>query len=239
VHAGEAALRNPKRVVRRAFVTANALARLQPLFHARRLKPEVMQPGELDELTGEGAVHQGIVLEVEPLEQPALENFLAALANDAPAVVAILDQVTDPHNIGAVLRSAAAFNIGAIIVQARHSAPLTGTMAKASSGAMDYVPVIEAVNLSRAIGVLKEHGFFVCGFDSEAPGPIRQDVLSHRRLGLVFGSEGKGMRRLVRENCDALYKLAAPGPIKSLNISNAAAIIFYAVAQARCSDDGS
>ena len=147
--------------------------------------------------------------------------------------VAMLDQVTDPHNVGAVLRSAAAFGVAAMIVQDRHSPPLSGTLAKAASGALDYLPVVSVVNLSRALERLKEHGFQCLGFDSEGADRLKRSASAAPRAVFVFGAEDKGLRRLVREGCDAVYTLSAPGPIKSLNISNAAAIVFYEAAKAR------
>ena len=159
LHAVEAALSNPKRIILHAYLTDNAAAKLAPLITARRVPVTALLPPDLDGLVGGGAVHQGAVLHVEPLEQPSLEEFLEGLPEEGPAAIAMLDQVTDPHNVGAVLRSAAAFGVAALIVQERHSPPLSGTLAKAASGALDHVPVVSVVNLSRALERLQEHGF--------------------------------------------------------------------------------
>jgi 23S rRNA (guanosine2251-2'-O)-methyltransferase len=233
LHAVEAALANPKRIVLRAYLTDNAASKLASLTARRKVTVTPMLPGDLDALAGGGAVHQGAVLHVEPLAQPGLDEFLDGLPEDAPAALAMLDQVTDPHNVGAVLRSAAAFGVAALIVQDRHSPPLSGTLAKAASGALEHVPVIATVNLSRALERIKDRGFFCLGFDSEGAQPFGKSAAAHARSIFVFGAEDKGLRRLVREGCDAIYALSAPGPIKSLNISNAAAIAFYEAAQAR------
>jgi len=233
LHAVEAALMNKRRIILHAYVTGNAAARLGPLIAARSAGVTSALPPDLDALAGGGAVHQGAVLHVEPLPQPSLEEALDNLAEGAPAVFAMLDQVTDPHNVGAVLRSAAAFGVAALIVQDRHSPPLSGTLAKAASGALEHVPVIGAVNLSRALEQLKQRGFQCIGFDSEGADRFDGLIASSPRLVFVFGAEDKGLRRLVREGCDVLCALSAPGPIKSLNISNAAAIVFYEAAQAR------
>jgi 23S rRNA (guanosine2251-2'-O)-methyltransferase len=232
LHASEAALSNPKRTIKHAYLTDNAAAKLEPLLAARAIAFTAARPPDLDMLLGAGAVHQGAVLHVEPLAQPTLDGFLDDLPDDAPAILAMLDQVTDPHNVGAVLRSAAAFGIAAIIVQDRHSPPLSGTLAKAASGALEHVPVIATVNLSRALETLKHHGFECLGFDSEAGTPFNGTVAITPRTAFVFGAEDRGLRRLIGEGCDALYALGAPGPIKSLNISNAAAIVFYEAAKA-------
>ncbi|MFT4079223.1 23S rRNA (guanosine(2251)-2'-O)-methyltransferase RlmB [Rhodomicrobium sp.] len=232
LHSVEAALANPKRRIHHAWLTENAAARLRPLLDARKIAATLALPADLDALTGPGAVHQGAVLHVEPLAQPGLDDFLDAL-DDAPATVVILDQVTDPHNVGAVIRSAAAFGIGAMIVQDRHSPPLTATLAKSASGGLEHVPVIEVVNLSRVLEKLKEREFLCIGFDSEGAQRFDAALAGGRRVAFVFGAEDKGLRRLVREKCDAIAALAAPGPIKSLNISNAAAIVFHARALER------
>lgn len=232
VHAAEAALLNPNRVIRHAYLTGNAAAKFAGLIAARDIPQTQMHPQDFDALLGTSAVHQGAVLFCEPLAQPALDDFLDALPDDAPARLTMLDQVTDPHNAGAVLRSAAAFGIGAVIVQDRHSPPLTGTLAKAASGALEHLPVIATVNLARALDRLKEHRFECLGFDSGAPLRFGAGAVTGARLAFVFGAEDKGLRRLIREGCDRLYALPAPGKIKSLNISNAAAIVFYEAAKA-------
>lgn len=232
MHTVEAALSNPKRTVRHAYLTANAAAKLEPLIAARGVPATHLHPHDFDALVGAGTVHQGAVLDAEPLGQPSLDEFLDALPHGAPAALVMLDQVTDPHNVGAVLRSAAAFGIAALIVQDRHSPPITGTLAKAASGGLEHVPVISTVNLARALERLKQSEFACVGFDSEAPERFNAAAAAMPRAVFVFGSEDKGLRRLVREGCDALYALSAPGSIKSLNISNAAAIVFYEAAKA-------
>ncbi len=231
LHAAEAAIANLKRTIKRAYLTENAAARLGPMLEKRKVPIVSASPQDLDALLGGGAVHQGVALEVEPLAQPGLEGFLDSLSDGAGVAVAVLDQVTDPHNVGAVLRSGAAFGISALIVQDRHSPPLSGTLAKAASGAVEYVPVISVVNLSRALTQLKDAGFFCTGFDSEADIAFDGRALNAPRSAFVFGAEDKGLRRLVRESCDTICALTAPGSIKSLNISNAAAIVFYEAAK--------
>ncbi len=233
MHAAEAALSNPKRTIRHAYLTENAAAKLAPLLAARSITPVPLHPQDFDALLGAGIVHQGAALHAEPLAQPGLEDFLAAIPEGAGAALAMLDQVTDPHNVGAVLRSAAAFGIAALIVQDRHSPPLTGTLAKAASGALEHVPVIAEVNLSRALACLKDHEFQCIGFDSEAEQEFPAAAAASPRVVFVFGAEDRGLRRLIREGCDALYALPVPGKIKSLNISNAAAIVFYEAAKAK------
>jgi 23S rRNA (guanosine2251-2'-O)-methyltransferase len=232
IHAAEAALSNPNRTVRHAYLTRNAAAKFHSLIAARNIPATEISPQEFGTLLGADVVHQGAVLLCEPLAQPSLGDFLGALPDGALARLAMLDQVTDPHNAGAVLRSAAAFGISAVIVQDRHSPPLTGTLAKAASGALEHVPVIATVNLARALDQLKEHGFECIGFDSGAPLRFGPAAAAGDRAAFVFGAEDKGLRRLIREGCDRLYALPAPGKIKSLNISNAAAIVFYEAAKA-------
>lgn len=233
LHAGLAVLNNPARHVSHVYVTGNVHPDVAAALQQRGLKPELKSPRDLDALLGGGSVHQGLAVQADPLAQPALDEFLSALT-PGPANVAMLDQVTDPHNVGAVLRSAAAFGIDALIVQARHSPPVTGTLAKAASGGLEHVPVIETVNLARALSSLKDHGFQCIGFDSSAQRHL-SEALGVERKALVFGAEDKGLRRLVREACDVICALPVPGPIKSLNISNAAAIAFYEAAKMRSS----
>ncbi len=196
LHAVEAALSNPKRITLRAYLTDNAAAKLGSLIAKRKVPVTPALPADLDEIVGGGAVHQGAVLHVEPLEQPSLEDFLDGLPEGAPATLAILDQVTDPHNVGAALRSAAAFGVAALIVQDRHSPPLSGALAKSASGALDHVPVISTVNLARALERLKEHGFFCLGFDFEE---ARRFESSAARLAPRSSSARRG------KDCDASF----------------------------------
>jgi 23S rRNA (guanosine2251-2'-O)-methyltransferase len=233
-HAVAAALANPERVWRRLIVLAGeeaeAEARLATARASRRGDGEPLRAldrAALEALLPGGAVHQGWALEVEPLVPPDLDDLLRASEIAAGRViVVVLDQVTDPHNVGAVLRSAAAFGVAAVIVAEHAAPPATGTLAKAASGALDIVPLVRVVNLARALDRLKEAGFWCCGLDADAPGPLAALDLG-RRAALVLGSEGGGLRRLVRERCDYLARLPTLPALPSLNVSNAAAIALY------------
>jgi 23S rRNA (guanosine2251-2'-O)-methyltransferase len=180
-----------------------------------------------------GAVHQGLALEIEPLAGPGLGDLLRELETAAaPAVVVVLDEVSDPQNVGAVLRAAAAFGARAVIVAAHGAPPVTGALAKAASGAVDRVPLVRAVNLSRALDQLKEAGFWICGLDETAPHPLADIDLGTRAV-LVLGSEGDGMRRLVRERCDHLARLPTAPAQPTLNVAAAAAVALYELARNR------
>jgi 23S rRNA (guanosine2251-2'-O)-methyltransferase len=224
MHPALAALANPRRVVKRALVTANALRRLEEAGGRLPVAPEEKTPRDLDKLLGSEAVHQGIALEVEPL--PALD--IAELRQ--ARLVVVLDQITDPHNVGAVLRSATAFGADAVMTTGRHAPVESGVLAKAASGAADLLPIIEVRNLARGMEELRGLGFTLIGLDSEGDRAIG-DAWSGNRIALVLGAEGKGLRRLTRDTCDVVARLDAPGPIKSLNVSNAAAISLYLAAR--------
>lgn len=231
VHSVAAALANPKRRLRRLFGTEPGFAKVAAAVAARGVRVERITDDELARRLPRDAVHQGLLLEADPLPRQGIEEAII----DAPGnsrLVVVLDQVTDPHNLGAILRSAAAFSALGVLVQERNSPPLTGTVAKAASGALDRVPVVEVVNISRALELLKGSGFQVLGFDSEAAYEISQCDLKGD-TALVMGAEGEGLRRLVRENCDRLVRLPTASALASLNVSNATAIALYEAARQR------
>jgi 23S rRNA (guanosine2251-2'-O)-methyltransferase len=222
LHTVRAALDNPRRRIVRLMVTRNALARLglaEPLdlpFPA-----EIVEPRALDRLLGADAVHQGVLVEAQPL----VPKQLGQLA-DTPLLI-VLDQVTDPHNVGAIMRSAVAFGAGALITTARHSPAESGVLAKAASGALEHIDLIEVRNLADALGELHTAGFQTVGLDSDGPAELEQ-TLAGGRIALVLGAEGKGLRQKTRETVTALARLDMPGAIRSLNVSNAAAVALYA-----------
>lgn len=218
-HAVAAALSNPERKIKRILSLRDA-AFAYPLesYHPR---PEILEQKELVLLLGPEAVHQGVAVEVEPLEQPFLDEVIRG---DRPLLV--LDQVTDPHNVGAILRSAAAFDAGAVIVPKDHSAPETAVMAKSASGALDIVPLVTVTNLATALREIQEAGYWVAGLSGHASMTVSEAKL-HRKTCLVLGAEGKGMRRLTEESCDVLVKLPMSERMESLNVSNAAAIALF------------
>lgn len=223
-HAALAALANPKRKVRRIAVTREALGGIEPHVEmGRHPKWEIVDAKALAKWLGEAAVHQGVALDVEPLVPFTLEDILSQ-AEGRPIVV--LDQVTDPHNVGAILRSAAAFDVAAVVVQDRHSPELSGVLAKSASGALDIVPVVEVVNIAKTLDELKQGGYWVAGLDGAATAIISQAKLNHKTV-LVLGAEGKGLRRLVGEHCDILVRLPISEKMESLNVSNAAAVALY------------
>lgn len=226
LHTVRAALDNPLREKRNLLVTPNALARLSEDGSVVKMRYTETTPKELDRLLGADAVHQGVALEVEPVSRFGLADLRE------PRLVVILDQLTDPHNVGAILRTACAFGADAVVTTARHSPRETGVMAKAASGALDLVPMIEVRNLGDAIEKLKERGLHVIGFDSEAPAPVRPRT-DDTPIAIVLGAEGKGLRQRTRELCDEMVRLDMPGPIKSLNVSNAAAIALFAATAGR------
>jgi 23S rRNA (guanosine2251-2'-O)-methyltransferase len=226
LHTVRAALDNPLREKRNLLVTPNALARLGEDGTVVKMRYTETTPKELDRLLGADAVHQGVALEVEPVSRFGLSDLRE------PRLVVILDQLTDPHNVGAILRTACAFGADAVITTARHSPRETGVMAKAASGALDLVPMIEVRNLGDAIEKLKDRGMTVIGFDSEAPAPVRPRT-DDTPIAIVLGAEGKGLRQRTRELCDEMVRLDMPGPIKSLNVSNAAAIALFAATAGR------
>jgi 23S rRNA (guanosine2251-2'-O)-methyltransferase len=222
-HPVSAALANPARHVRKLFATENGARRLTEEGLTLPATTEIVRPEAIDAKLSPDAVHQGLLLEADPLPSPALEDLAAE------GIVLVLDQITDPHNVGAILRSAAAFGVAAAITTARHSPEATGVLAKSASGALENVPVIAVPNLARALAELKERGFLVVGLDSEGETDLAAATL-RLPLVLVLGAEGKGLRQLTRAACDIRARLDLPGAIKSLNVSNAAAVALYVAA---------
>jgi len=224
-HAVQAALENPKRKIRRILVTPNGARRLEELGIKPKVTPEIVRPNEIDRRLSPDAVHQGVLAEADPLPSPELEDI------SPDGLVLVLDQITDPHNFGAITRSAAAFAVSAIVTTARHSPEATGVLAKSASGGLEYVPVVLVQNLARSLTELKSRGFLLVGLDED--GAIDLSAAPLRApLALVMGAEGKGLRQLTRETCDLLARLEMPGKIKSLNVSNAAALALYVASRA-------
>jgi 23S rRNA (guanosine2251-2'-O)-methyltransferase len=216
-HSVAAALRAPRRKLIRLYATEAAAERLSAEIAARGVETLILGNEEIAARAPREAVHQGVLLEARPLEPIDISDL------PERGLVVVLDQVTDPHNVGAILRSAAVFAADALVTTERHSPEFTGALAKSASGGLEHVPICSVPNLARAMGELGEMGYLRVGLDSEGPENLENAVLS-RPLALVLGAEGKGLRRLTREHCDILARLDAPGPIKSLNVSNACAV---------------
>jgi 23S rRNA (guanosine2251-2'-O)-methyltransferase len=225
LHAVRDALGNPARDKLRLIVTQNAEAKLADAIAASGLTPEVVDPRKFNAPLDPGSVHQGAALEVKPLEWGSLEDRCF----DAHRVI-LLDRVTDPHNVGAILRSAEVLGAQAVIGTRHHSAPETGALAKTASGALERQPYLRVRNLADAITELQRMGFVVLGLDGEAEETIEAalDGLSDRPVALVLGAEGPGLRQKTKETCDKLVKIDAAGAFGSLNVSNAAAVALYA-----------
>jgi 23S rRNA (guanosine2251-2'-O)-methyltransferase len=224
-HSVTAALANPARHIRRLLVTENALRRLTEEGVTLPLAPDVVRPDAIAARLTPDAVHQGLLAEADPLPSPSVETL------DPSGIVLVLDQITDPHNVGAIMRTAAAFAVAAIVTTARHSPDATGVLAKSASGALELVPIVIVQNLARALAGLKERGFLTVGLDSSAQDDLAAVPL-RAPLALVLGAEGKGLRQLTGETCDRLARLNLPGEIKSLNVSNAAALALYIASRA-------
>lgn len=224
-HAVTAALANPARTVRKLWLTRDAAATLSvpPVI------PVTFADGaDLGKLVPADAPHQGVVAEVEPLEDVWLGDLLMQGQDDTRPLV-VLDQVTDPHNVGAILRSAAAFDALGIVTQDRHAPPESGTVARAASGALETVPWVRVVNLARALDEVAEAGFWRIGLTGHAPRTLAE-VLGPQRACIVLGAEGEGMRQNTEAHCDELARLPISAKVESLNVSNAAAVALYAVA---------
>ena len=222
LHTVHAALENPHRKIRRMLVTRNALERLGIVDpDALPFPAEIVDPKDIHRITGSEAVHQGVLIEAEPLKPKRLDAL-----GDTPLVL-VLDQVTDPHNVGAVMRSAVAFGAGALVTTQRHSPHESGVLAKSASGALEHIDLIEVKNLADALGQLHDAGFQTVGLDSDGSAELEK-TFAGKKIALVLGAEGKGLRQKTRDTVTALARLDMPGAIRSLNVSNAAAVALYA-----------
>lgn len=227
-HPVEAALANPARVMRELVATREALASLpDPRRHRPDLAIRVVDRAAIAEALPPGTVHQGLAALAEPLPSVELDDVLGDANQDARTIV-VLDHVTDPRNVGAILRSAAAFGARAVVVTERVTARAAGVLAKAASGALDRVPLVAVVNLARALDRLKKSGYWCVGLDAEGERDLA-DELPGRSVALVLGAEGEGLRRLTRERCDLIARLPTQGEFTNLNVSNAAAVALYVV----------
>jgi len=235
IHAIEAAIRNPERTIQQLWLTENAERRLADTLAAtpQKARPPIerIRPKDLDKRLGTDTVHQGAAAEVLPLPEWTLGD-LDGLQAAEPRPVIILDQITDPQNVGAILRSAAVFGAAALIMTRRHSPPQGGILAKAASGALEVVPIILIQNLGEAMQTLKDHAYTLFGLDGEGEEFI-EDTSLNGLIGLVLGAEGKGLRQRTRDTCHKICRIAAPGPISSLNVSNAAAVTLHLAAMHR------
>ena len=229
IHAVEAALKNPARKIHRLVLTENAERRLVEVMGPLTYEIEYVTPRDLDRIIGADAVHQGAMLVTEPLPEPDFKDLIAT-SGGRPLIV--LDQVTDPHNVGAILRSAAVFGAAGLVMTRRHSPPLNGVLAKSASGALELVPVALVPNLARALADLKDVGFRLVGLDGGAEAAL-EDIDWSRPTAIVMGAEGKGLRQLTAESCDLVAHITTDGPIESLNVSNAAAIALHTAVLAR------
>jgi 23S rRNA (guanosine2251-2'-O)-methyltransferase len=224
-HAVKAALDNPQRHIKRVLVTANGAQEVAEITARRKLSPQVKKPQELAAMLPPDAVHQGMVVEVAPLPEPDVADLAAS---GKPLIV--LDQVSDPRNVGAILRAAAVFGAGGIILPHRSSPPLAGTLAKTAVGALEVVPVAPVTNLARALEGLHKAGYMSVGLDERGETLIG-DVPKDRPLAIVMGAEGPGLRRLTRETCDMLARLpvADDAGFATLNVATATAVTLYAL----------
>ncbi len=220
MHTVAEALKNPKRSFVRLLATKNAGQRLAAEIGASDVKVEETMPRALDRLVGPDAVHQGAILEARPLRQPRLDQI------EPKGIILLLDQVTDPHNVGAILRTCAAFAVTAVVSTFRNSPEASGVLLKSASGAYEHVPFVKVTNLSRAMEELRSYGFRLIGLDSDAPARL-EEIDKAPPVALILGAEGKGLRQLTRDTCDHLARLDLPGEIRSLNVSNAAAIALH------------
>lgn len=233
-HAVREAWLNPERTVQTLYLTDQSIKGFEATINeaknkgVRRPAPAIVDKKKLDKILPQGAVHQGIALQCSELPEMGIQDFIIRAKSKGKTLLLMLDQVTDPHNVGAIIRSACAFGADGIIVQKKHAPALDGVLAKTACGAVEHVPVAYETNLSRALEALKAEHFFAYGLDERGKrtvGDIKND--NPEKIVLVLGAEGPGLRQLVRENCDELVRLPTTGEIASLNVSNAAAVALF------------
>lgn len=227
-HAVEAAWRNDKRHVHTLYATEAALKSFDLDSPAKRPPPTVIPKEDLDRALPPGTVHQGLALSCQPLEETDIHDLMILGESKDKSLLVMLDQVTDPHNVGAILRSACAFGATGMIMQRKHAPELNGVLAKTACGAVEHVPVAYETNLTRTLETLQENGYFAIGLDERGEKEI-SELPSYEKAVLVLGAEGPGLRRLVSEQCDILARLPMSGPMPSINVSNAVAVALYAL----------
>lgn len=234
IHAVQEAWLNPDRNINALYITDQALPSFEAVLERARAagltrpNPTVVEKEQIDRSTPPGAVHQGVGIDTPPLPEAFIQDLLIRTKDKKRALIVVLDQVTDPHNIGAILRSACVFGADGMIVQSRNAPDLNALIAKTACGGVEHVPVAYETNLSRALETLKEHGFFAIGLDERGT-QTPSEIPVFEKAVLVLGAEGPGLRPLVRDTCDLLVRLPTFGPISSLNVSNAAAVALYAM----------
>lgn len=231
VHAVTEAWKNPARTIRTLYITEQALKEFKSVMGgtdgAKRPDPTIVERRQIDDILPPGAVHQGIAVDANPLDEVFVQDLVIRASKKSRAVIVVLDQVTDPHNVGAIMRSACAFGADGIIMQSRHAPEVNGVLAKAASGAAEHIAVAYETNLSRAINHLQEEGYVAVGMDERGEHDIAAYEFPARTV-IVMGAEGRGLRPGLRENCNAVVRLPTQGAIGSLNVSNAAAVALYA-----------
>lgn len=233
LHAVRDALLNPKRAHERLIVSRNAADKLADAIESAGIEPELADPRRFPAPLDPGSVHQGAALMTRPLDWGTVEELCAPTDAESSPVVALLDRVTDPHNVGAILRSAEVFGARAVIAPLRHSAPETGALAKSASGALERQPYLRVKNLAAAMEQLRELGYRLVGLDGEAEADIGEAVSATGPLGVVLGAEGPGLREKTRESCDLLARISFAAEFGSLNVSNAAAVALHRANEAR------
>lgn len=235
LHAVREALFNTDRAFKNIYVSKNRLEEVESLLNdalkkgLKRPRPQVIDRDAFSRMFPDGTVHQGVAATCAPLPETYLHELLMKTAHKESSVFLMLDQVTDPHNVGAIIRSASAFGADGLIVQKRHAPPMNGILAKTACGALEHLPICAETNLARSIELLQEHGYTVLGLDERGRMTFGEKMPKFEKVALVLGAEGDGLRRLTAEKCDALVKLPTQGEILSLNVSNAAAVALYAV----------